>query len=152
MKSFFDKITGSSSDDSTFELDMDRKTSDEISEENMAWLEHEERETELSVDVCQDTDNIYVKAFVPGISGNELDIDISRDVVSIKGTVKEAYTVEEDDYFQRELSWGSFSRTILLPKEIDIEAATATSKNGLVVLKLPKVDKDRKTKLNVMEK
>ncbi len=152
MKSFFDKITGSSSDDSTFELDMDRKTSDEIAEENMSWLEHEERETELSVDVCQDTDNIYVKAFVPGISGNELDIDISRDVVSIKGNVKESYTVEEDDYFQRELSWGSFSRTILLPKEIDIEQATANSKNGLVILKLPKVDKDRKTKLSVMEK
>ncbi len=70
-------------------------------------------------------------------------------MVTIKGKREEAREVSEDDYFHRELYWGSFSRTILLPEEIDVEAAEATERHGLLMIKLPKIDKRRQTKLRV---
>ena len=57
--------------------------------------------------------------------------------------------VEDENYFQRELYWGSFSRTILLPEEVDVERAEATEKHGILMIRLPKINKKRETKLKV---
>ena len=56
---------------------------------------------------------------------------------------------KDEDFFVQELYWGGFSRTITLPEEIDVDAAEAIEKHGLLILKLPKVDKCRKTKLKI---
>ena len=79
----------------------------------------------------------------------ELDISISRDMVTIKGHREEGHEASDDDYFHRELYWGSFSRTVLLPEEIDVEGAEASEKHGLLTINLPKIDKRRQTKLRV---
>ena len=78
-----------------------------------------------------------------------MDIAITRDMVTIRGHREEAHEVSEEDYYSRELYWGSFSRNILLPQEIDVEGAEATEKHGLLTLRLPKLDKHRETKLKV---
>jgi HSP20 family protein len=92
---------------------------------------------------------IVIKSMVAGVKPEDLDISIARDVVTIKGKRETERFVREEDYFHQELYWGSFSRTIMLPAEIDVEEADAVEKHGLLIIRLPKVDKNRQTRLKV---
>jgi HSP20 family protein len=160
-RSFFQKLTGGLSlrdnEEDIFsieeELPRGRKSSfvtedeeDKIDEE---WQEPEEEASELSVDVYQTNDEIVVKAFAAGVRPEDLDIDIARDMVTISGHRKEGAMAETGDYLTQELFWGSFTRTIMLPEEIDPEQTIATEKNGLIIIRLPKLDKKRRTKVKV---
>ena len=113
------------------------------------WGQEEASDGELSVDVYQTPDDIVIRAHVAGVRPDDLDIAITRDMVTIKGKREEAQEVEDENYFYKELYWGSFSRTILLPQEIEVEESQATEKHGLLILRLPKVDKEKQTKLKV---
>lgn len=112
------------------------------------WMD-DSGEGQLSVDVYQTSDDIVIRAHVAGVRPDELDVSITRDMVTIKGKREEAREVEDEDYFYKELYWGSFSRTILLPQEIEVEEATANEKHGLLIIRLPKIDKAKQTKLKV---
>jgi len=140
-KSFFEKLTGTInvSDDDFEETDIEEKD----------WMEEENEEGQLTIDVHQTDDDIIVQTMVAGVKPENLDIAITRDMVTIKGNREKLNTVSEEDYFYKELYWGSFSRTVLLPQEIDPEEAEATERNGLLTLKLPKIDKDKKRNLKV---
>jgi HSP20 family molecular chaperone IbpA len=111
--------------------------------------EEEEQTGQLSVDVVNTPDSILIRAMLAGIKPGDIDIDISRDMVTIRGTREEIHEEENEDYFHQELFWGTFSRNILLPEEIDVDEAEANEKHGLLTLKLPKLDKNRKTKVHV---
>ena len=113
------------------------------------WGEDEDEEGQLAVDVYQSPDEIIIEAMIAGVKPDDLNVAITRDMVTIKGRRQEMSTVAEENYFYKELYWGSFSRTILLPHEIDIENAEAAEKHGLLTLKLPKIDKGRQAKLKV---
>ncbi len=142
-KSFFEKITGTinvSNDD--FE-----ETGNEAEEKD--WIEEENEEGQLTIDVHQTNDDIIVQTMVAGVKPEDLDITITRDMVTIKGNREKTSTISEEDYFYKELYWGSFSRTILLPQEIDPEETEATERNGLLTLRLPKIDKDKKRNIKV---
>jgi HSP20 family protein len=106
-------------------------------------------EGQLPVDVHQTASDIVIRAFVAGVRPDELNISISRDMVEIEGSRSEREQVATADYFTRELFWGSFSRTILLPQEVDVEASSASAKDGLVTIILPRLDKAKQTKLRV---
>ena len=106
-------------------------------------------EGELTVDVYQTPDDIIIKTIVAGVLPEDLDISITRDMVTIRGSRQESSEVNDGDYFHKELYWGTFSRTILLPQEIDVDASEASEKHGLLILRLPKMDKSRQTKLKV---
>ncbi|PIQ68804.1 MAG: hypothetical protein COV91_02185 [Candidatus Taylorbacteria bacterium CG11_big_fil_rev_8_21_14_0_20_46_11] len=106
-------------------------------------------EGELTVDVYQTSDDILIKTIVAGVRPDDLDISITRDMVTIRGSRQESQEVNEGDYFHKELYWGAFSRTVLLPQEIDVDGAEASEKHGLLTLRLPKLDKSRQTKLKV---
>lgn len=106
-------------------------------------------EGQLPVDVHQTGSDIVIRAFVAGVRPDDLSLSISRDMVEIAGARAEREQVSGPDYFVRELFWGSFSRNILLPQEVDVDAASATAKDGLLTIILPKLDKSRQTKLRV---
>jgi HSP20 family molecular chaperone IbpA len=111
---------------------------------------HEEpQEGELPVDMYHTGDAIVIRALVAGVSPDDLDIAITRDMVTIKGRREEYQEVGDEDYYHRELFWGSFSRTLLLPEEVLIDEAEAQEKHGMLEIKLPKVDKERSTRLKV---
>ena len=93
--------------------------------------------------------DIVIRAFVAGVRPDELNISISRDRVEIEGSRMEREQVSGPDYFTRELFWGSFSRLIMLPQEVDVESSSASAKDGLLTIILPKLDKARQTKLRV---
>ncbi len=106
-------------------------------------------EGQLPVDVHQTAGDIIIRSFVAGVRPDELSISISRDMVEIEGSRMEREQIPNADYFTRELFWGSFSRTIMLPQEVDVEASSASAKDGLLTIILPKLDKARQTKLRV---
>lgn len=106
-------------------------------------------EGQLPVDVRQTPTEIVIRAFVAGVRPDELNISISRDMVEISGSRAEREEAAASDHFIRELFWGSFSRTILLPQEVDVDASSANAKDGLLTLVLPKLDRARQTKLRV---
>lgn len=88
-------------------------------------------------------------ALVAGVSPGDLDIAITRDMVTVRGMREEYQETPDDQYYHRELFWGSFSRTLLLPEEVVIDEAEAEEKHGLLEIRLPKLDKHRSTQLKV---
>ena len=111
--------------------------------------EEDMEEGELSVDVYQTSSEIIIEAMVAGVKPEDLHLSITRDMVTIKGRRDGNTQISDDDYFYKELYWGTFSRTILLPHEVEIEEAEAVEKHGLLIVRMPKVDKARQTKLKI---
>ncbi|XKT74148.1 MAG: Hsp20/alpha crystallin family protein [Patescibacteria group bacterium UBA2163] len=148
--SFFDRLTGTQYDDSfdfeeTAEPSIQHQQQDETHPEPV----EEPGEAQLTVDVYQNDSDIIIRALVAGVRPDDLDISITRDMVTISGKRVEQKEIDEDDYVYRELFWGGFSRTIVLPAEIDVDGAEANEKHGLLTIKLPKLNKDRQTKVKV---
>lgn len=148
-RSFFERLTGAvkmNSDERELEIKPAKKNGGDLAQ----WMEEEpEKEGELTIDVYQTPDMIVVKSMIAGVRPEDLDVTITRDMVTIRGKREEERVENEDDYFVRELYWGSFSRTIQLPQEVDVDEAEAIEKHGLLILKLPKLDKKRQSKLKV---
>ncbi|HEY9480699.1 MAG TPA: Hsp20/alpha crystallin family protein [Candidatus Paceibacterota bacterium] len=145
-KSFFERLTGTSKID---EAEMDNERVENSRESRASILEESESEGELAVDVYQTPDEIVIKTMVAGVRPDDLDIDITRNMVTIRGRREESEEVRHDDYFHRELYWGAFSRTVMLPEEIEVEEAEAVERHGLLTVKLPKIDKAKQNKLRV---
>lgn len=118
-------------------------------EEEYQHEDEPQAEGQLPVDMYQTQNEIVIRAFIAGVRPDEMNVSISRDLVEIDGSREERDQVSDGDYTYRELFWGSFVRTIPLPEEIDVDAATAGAKDGLLTLVLPKLDKTRQTKLRV---
>ncbi len=115
----------------------------------VAPVEEEVAEGQLPVDVYQTQNDIIIRTFIAGVRPDEMNVSISRDMVVIEGSREERDSISDGDYFARELFWGKFAKTILLPQEVDVDACTASAKDGLLTLVLPKLDKARQTKLRV---
>lgn len=112
-------------------------------------LEEVEEEAQLTVDMYQTSSEIVIKTMVAGVKPEDLDVSITRDSVTIRGKRTEDRTISDDEYFHRELYWGAFARTISLPEEISVDDAEAVEKHGVLILHLPKLDKNRQAKLKV---
>ena|SRR3989338_7405964 len=149
-KSFFERLTGTVkiNDDETEEETEDEEM-DEAEETKEKNLADDDSDGQLAIDVYQTNGDIIIKTMVAGIRPEDLDISITRDMVTIKGSREDSTSIEDEDFFHRELFWGSFSRVILLTQEVEIEEAEAIERHGLLTIKLPKINKDRQTKLRV---
>ncbi len=108
-----------------------------------------EEEGELAVDVYQTPTHLIIKAMIAGVRPEDLDVSITRDMVTLRGKRERHVEGTAGEFFFSELYWGAFSRTIVLPQEIDIEGADAVEKHGLLTLRLPKLDKGRQAKLKI---
>lgn len=148
-KGFFKRLKGALSPEEKNSDDFEIEEDDNDTDSRLDWKNEEDIDGELSVDVYETPTNIIVKAIIAGVKKEDLDISLSRDMVSIRGTRVSESNIDDGDYFHKELYWGSFARTILLPQEIDIEKAEAFEDKGLLTLKLPKIDKGRQAKIRV---
>jgi HSP20 family protein len=161
-KSFFERLTGSVRVDDEFEDESDfypvEKKSEPVratapvgakAEKDNKWMEEEEEEGQLSVDLYQTPTDIYVETMVAGVRPEDLQITITRDMITLRGKREQARTVNDEDFFTRELYWGTFARTISLPAEVEAEEAEAIERHGLLVIRLPKMNKDKQTHLKV---
>lgn len=150
-RNFLERITGSVHLDDDLDsenLDQEQPTN-RFASKSLYEEAEEQLDGELAVDVLNTEDAIMIKAMIAGVRPNDIDIDITRDLVTIRAKREEEREYSDANYFQKELFWGAFSRKILLPEEIDVDQAEAKEKNGLLVITLPKVDKNKKTKLQV---
>ena len=113
------------------------------------WIEEENEEAELAVDVYQTPTEIIIQTMVAGVKPEDLEISVARDMITVAGRREESRTIDEDNYFSKELYWGKFSRTISLPHEVEPEEVEATEKHGLLTIKVKKVDKEKKNSVRV---
>lgn len=155
-RSFFDRLSGSVPvDDYEFDDEMTQpyhlRGTAPLANASPSYPAHTEdaAEGQLPVDVYQTENEIIVRAFVAGVRPDDVNLSISRDTVVIDGVREERDQIVDHDYIKRELFWGSFATTIHLPQEIDVDAASASAKDGLLTLVLPRLDKSRQTKLKV---
>jgi HSP20 family protein len=116
-----------------------------IKKENK-WFEPE---GQLTVDVYQTNGEIVIQTAIAGVKPEELDISIENDMVTIRGARERAFEKEEKNYFYQECYWGRFSREIILPAEVDGPRAEATMKEGILTIRIPKIEKEGKKKIMV---
>ena len=101
------------------------------------------------MDVIDRDDEVVVRAEVPGVEKKDLDISMTDNTITIKGTTQHEKTVEKGDYYRSETSRGSFARTVGLPGDVDGTNAKATFKDGILELVLPKVAKSKRRSIKI---
>ncbi|MBU4274214.1 Hsp20/alpha crystallin family protein [Patescibacteria group bacterium] len=93
---------------------------------------------QLAVDVYENESNFVVLTAIAGISSKEIEIQIDKDMLIIKGCRPNPENNDNKNYFYRECHWGSFSRKIILPEDIDVSHSQAEFNKGLLMIKFPK--------------
>lgn len=127
--------------------DEEENVADETSNENEEWLS--DYEGQLNIDVYQTKDNVIIKSTIAGVKPEDLDITIANDMVTIKGDRKREEKIPQEDYFYQECYWGGFSRSVILPVDIDSEGVEADLKDGILTVILPKAAKAKTKKIRV---
>lgn len=129
---------------------MDRLFEDSFVRPSRLWPELAGEEPAL--DMYQTDKDVVVKASLPGLKPEEVDVSITGDVVTIKGEHKEEEEVKEADYFRRERRYGAFSRSVALPASVKTEKAEAVFENGILTLTLPKTEAVKPKQIKVKAK
>ncbi|HLD22015.1 MAG TPA: Hsp20/alpha crystallin family protein [Patescibacteria group bacterium] len=132
--------------------DLSHQFTDQDIDEN--WLNQTETfEGQLAVDVLQTKQDIYIIATVAGLRAHDLDIDMNGDMITIRGVRRHRFltAVSDEDYFIRECYWGGFSRSIILPVDIQYDGVEATLENGVLTIRLPKSKRSRNAKIEVVD-
>ena len=111
--------------------------------------EKDDYDGQLTVDVYQTEDDIVVQSTIAGVDQNDIDIAVTNDMVTIKGKRATPEKIRSSDYYYQELFWGPFSRSIILPEDVDSDSAKASMKNGLLTVRLPKLVKSRTKKIKI---
>ena len=110
----------------------------------------QETEGQLTIDVFQTADNIIIKSTIAGVDPKDLDVSIINDMLTIRGKRSHEEKIKTEDYFYQECYWGSFSRSVILPVEVDPDKIKAKLKNGILTVTLPKVKKVQSKKIQVL--
>lgn len=86
----------------------------------------------------ENPDAIVVRSFVAGVEPENLEISMHNDMLTIRGRRHDVEEIHDDRFFHRECYWGTFSRSVIIPKPVDVDAIQALFKNGVVTIVLPK--------------
>lgn len=124
----------------------EKEQKQEIETKKEKWPEPE---GELTVDVYQTNGELVIQTAVAGVKPEDLDISIESDTVLIKGKRGKPPEKEEINYFYQECWWGPFSRQIILPEEADPSRAQAGIKEGILTIRIPKIERNKKKKIEV---
>jgi len=111
------------------------------------WLT--DYEGQLNIDMYQTKDNVIIKSTIAGVRPEDIDITVANDMVNIKGTRHKEEVVTADDYFYQECYWGNFSRSVIVPVDIDSEEIEADLKDGILTVVIPKAAKAKTKKVKV---
>ena len=138
------------------QLESIRSTVNNMIEDSMLWPQDLRALYEgtdiIPVDMYEDGNNLVVKATLPGVKPENLDIEVRDNVLTISGEAKEENERKEKDYHLRERSCGRFQRSIYLPEEVKTEKADADFHDGILTLTLPKAEASRRKKILVKSK
>ncbi len=167
-KSFFAKLAGIDDDEEVrerpspmhnpppkepqreHEEPMSKREVKETGKEDGEWLSAND-EGQLALDVYQKPECIIIKSTIAGSRPEDIDIAITNDMVTIRGKRHQEETISKEDYFYQECYWGSFSRSVVLPVEVNADESEAKIKNGILTIVLPKAKKNRSISVKVRE-
>jgi HSP20 family protein len=138
------------------ELEEMRKDMDRLFEDFFApvrrrrgWIRPEVGVVVPNIEMYDRKNEIVVKAELPGVKKEDIDLTITKDSLTMKGEVKKEEEIKEEDYYACERSYGSFTRTIALPVEVDSEKAKASFKNGVLEIVLPKREEAKPKEIKI---
>ena len=97
----------------------------------------------------QTKDNVIIKSTIAGVRPEDIDITVANDMVTIKGARRKDESVPQDDYFYQECYWGNFSRSVIIPVDIESEEIEADLKDGILTVIIPKAAKAKTKKVKV---
>lgn len=118
-------------------------------EERPRWRVEEAGEWLPSLDLSETKNDFVVKAELPGIDPKDIDISLANDVLTIKGEKKHEKEEKEENYHIIERSYGSFTRSIRLPREVQSDKISASYKNGVLRITLPKSEEAKKKEIKI---
>ena len=152
----FEKITPKYENDdfeevNEYEEELEESTKSE-KENDSEWLEEDYEEGQLSIDVFQTNEAIVVKSTIAGVKSEDIDISINNDMLTIRGKREMKEDVREENYLYKECYWGSFSRSIILPVEIQEDQIEALLENGVLSVTLPKAKSSKQISIKVKER
>jgi len=105
-----------------------------------------------ALDVYQTPTEIVVKAALPGLKPEDVNIDITGETLEIKGERKAEQEIKKDDYLYQERRYGAYSRSVVLPSGLKTDKAEATMEDGILTLTIPKVEEVKPKKISVKAK
>lgn len=109
------------------------------------------QEGQLTIDLYETENEFVVQSAVAGVKPDDLDISIENDKLSIKGVRAQKVKEEGKKYLYQECYWGAFSRDVILPSEVDPSRTQALLKEGILTIRLPKIDREKKRKIEIIE-
>lgn len=158
MANFFKKLAGLNDEKKKGDVsrvdynDEDERETEAEEKTNEEWLNSDYEEGQLSIDVYQTSDKIVVKSTIAGVKPGDIDISINNDMLTIRGKREVNEKINEEDYLHKECYWGAFSRSIILPVEIEAEKVEASLENGVLTIILPKAKSAKQISIKVKEK
>ncbi len=122
-----------------------RRNQDEI------WITPQDGyEGQLAIDVYHDADNVYIKAIIGGIKLEDIEVHLNNDMITIKGKRLQPDTnIPSENYFIQECYWGGFSRSVILPIDIQTDKVEASAENGILLITLPKSGRPKNTRIPI---
>ena len=114
------------------------------------WDEDEPVAGQLAVDVYETKEKLVVKGRVAGVNKNDLDVSISDNTLTVKGTLSSGNEEDVENYFLQECYWGEFSRSIVLPVPVKEDEIEAVLKDGVLTISFSKVKQDTVKKIHVL--
>ena len=108
-------------------------------------------EGQLALDIYQTDDLIVVKATLAGVDSKDLEINVDNDVLTIRGERRQEKVHDEAEYYYQECYWGKFSRSVVLPGEVDVKKINAKLKSGVLTIVLPKIKSLKSLKVKVID-
>lgn len=157
MVNIFKKLVGLDDKKNSKMIQVDNNLSEENNimtnqAENSGWLDGDYEEGQLSIDVYQTPQNIVVKSTIAGVKPEDIDISINNDMLTIRGKREASTEIDDEDYLYKECYWGAFSRSIILPVEVEAEKVEAALENGVLIVTLPKSKNAKQISIKVKEK
>lgn len=154
-KNLINKLMGTQTISEEAEEGMEETDENEVEQQQTSgsqedWLS--EYEGQLTIDMYQTKDNVIIKSTIAGVRPEDIDVTIANDMVTIRGERKRDFEASSEDYFYQECYWGSFSRSVVLPVDVDIENVGADLKDGILTVILPKAAKAKARKIRVGSK
>jgi HSP20 family protein len=101
------------------------------------------------VDVFEEKDDIVVKAELPGIEKDNIEVNLTDHTLTIKGEKKKEEEIKEENYYRAERSYGSFLRTLDLPRDVRADQVKASFKNGILEVRMPKTEEAKAKEIKV---
>lgn len=156
MANIFKKLAGLDEKKNQFEEEDESQIPEAAAEPDQAgrteWLGDDYDEGQLSIDVYQTPGELVVKSTIAGVRPEDIDISINNDMLTIRGKRQAKEKIDEENYLIKECYWGGFSRSVILPVEVEMEKIEAAIDNGILTITLPKTKSAKQFFIKVKEK